>query len=431
MRKEAFFKIYNSEEFRQKALLWANGFTTFQYLSGNNHQNRFGVFPDLLAADAVSSFSSTSTNTFERLYNFHTEKKDFLFGHLCYDLKNELENLQSLHQDHIGFPLSFFFQPTHIIHFHKEGVTISSYDQPESVYATITETQLPQEEEYFSVNIKTRISRENYLKKIEKIKYHLLEGDIYELNFCMEFFAEEAQINPLAVFLKLNQLSPMPFASFYKVNHNYLLCCSPERFLKKDGDKLISQPIKGSARRDADSQKDELIKEELRNSEKERAENMMIVDLVRNDLARSSNAGTTTVEEFFGIYTYNHIHQMISTISSQIKDELPFTDAIKNAFPMGSMTGAPKIKAMELIETYEESRRGPFSGAVGFISPNQDFDFNVVIRSVFYNETTNYLSFQTGSAITYDSVAVKEYEECLLKAKAILQVLNVNINSII
>ncbi len=430
MRKEAFFKINNSEEFRQKALLWANSFTTFQYLSGNNHQNRFGVFPDLLAADAVSSISSTS-NTFEGLYNFYKEKKDFLFGHLCYDVKNELENLTSLHQDNIGFPLSFFFQPRHIIRFHKVGVTISSYDQPEQVYTTIAEIRLPQEEEYLSVNIKTCISREKYLKKIEKIKYHLLEGDIYELNFCMEFFAEEAQINPLAVFLKLNQLSPMPFASFYKVDYNYLLCCSPERFLKKDGGKLISQPIKGSARRDVDLNKDELIKEELRNSEKERAENMMIVDLVRNDLARSSKPGTTTVEDFFGIYTYNHIHQMISTISSEIKDELPFTDAIKNAFPMGSMTGAPKIKAMELIEAYEESRRGLFSGAVGFITPNQDFDFNVVIRSVFYNSAAKYLSFQTGSAITYDSVAEKEYEECLLKAKAILQALNANSNSAI
>jgi len=240
----------------------------------------------------------------------------------------------------------------------------------------------------------------------------------------MEFFAEQALINPISVFQKLNSLSPMPFASLYKLEHKYLICCSPERFLKKSGSRIISQPIKGTARRDVDPKKDEQIKEELQNSEKERAENMMIVDLVRNDLAHSSKPGTTKVEEFFGIYTYNQVHQMISTISSELKDGLAFTEAIKNAFPMGSMTGAPKIKAMELIETYEESRRGLFSGAVGYITPEQDFDFNVVIRSVLYNAATKYLSFQTGSAITYDSVAEKEYEECLLKAKAILQVLN-------
>ena len=422
MRKEVFFKIDSSEEFRQKALVWATSFNTFLYLSGNNHQNKFGVFPDLLAADAVSNFSST-VNTFEQLYNNSTEKKDFLFGHLCYDLKNEIEDLSSNHKDHLNFPLCYFFQPKHIIYFQNDGVTISS-DQPEEVYRAIINTELSEDVSHLAIEVKTRVSRENYLDKVEKIKHHLVEGDIYELNFCMEFFAEEAHIDPLSVFLKLNKLSPMPFASFYRVQDNYLLCCSPERFIKKEGSRLISQPIKGTARRDSDPVKDELIKEELRHSEKERAENMMIVDLVRNDLARSSKPGTTKVDELFEIYTYNQVHQMISTISSELKDGLPFTEAIKNASPMGSMTGAPKIKAMELIETYEESYRGLFSGAVGFITPQQDFDFNVVIRSVLYNSVNKYLSFQTGSAITYDSDAEKEYEECQLKAKAILQVLN-------
>jgi len=424
MRKEVFFKIKAIEEFRQKALAWANGFNAFLYLSGNNHQNRFGVFPNLLAVDTASSFSSTTNNSFEKLYEFSKEKKDFLFGHLSYDLKNEIEKLTSRHKDEIGFPSAFFFQPRHLIYFFKDEVSISSFDQPEEIYKAITETHLPQETAYVKPEIKTRISKQAYLEKVEKIRNHLLEGDIYELNFCMEFFAEQALINPISVFQKLNSLSPMPFASLYKLEHKYLICCSPERFLKKSGSRIISQPIKGTARRDVDPKKDEQIKEELQNSEKERAENMMIVDLVRNDLAHSSKPGTTKVEEFFGIYTYNQVHQMISTISSELKDGLAFTEAIKNAFPMGSMTGAPKIKAMELIETYEESRRGLFSGAVGYITPEQDFDFNVVIRSVLYNAATKYLSFQTGSAITYDSVAEKEYEECLLKAKAILQVLN-------
>jgi len=423
MRKEVFFKVDNFEEFRQKALVWANGYNAFLYLTGNNHQNRFGVFPELLAVEAVSSYASTTNNTFKELYNFFQERKDILFGHLNYDLKNEIEKLSSLHKDRVGFPPAFFFQPRHLIYFFKDEISISSFDKPEEIYKAIAETLLP-EEKNIKTEIRTRISKETYLEKVEKIRNHLLEGDIYELNFCMEFFAEHAQINPISVFNKLNNLSPMPFASLYKLNNNYLICCSPERFLKKSGNRLVSQPIKGTARRDTDPKKDEQIKEELQNSEKERSENMMIVDLVRNDLAHSSKPGTTKVQELFGIYTYNQVHQMISTISSELKDELPFTEAIRNAFPMGSMTGGPKIKAMELIETYEESRRGLFSGAVGYITPEEDFDFNVVIRSVLYNAASKYLSFQTGSAITYDSVAEKEYEECLLKAKAILQVLN-------
>jgi para-aminobenzoate synthetase component 1 len=158
-------------------------------------------------------------------------------------------------------------------------------------------------------------------------------------------------------------------------------------------------------------------------SEKEKAENLMIVDLVRNDLARSSKTGSVKVEELFGIYSFSQVHQMISTVSSQIKETTSAVEAIKNAFPMGSMTGAPKVMAMELIEKYENTKRGLYSGAIGYFAPNSDFDFNVVIRSIQYNESKQYLNFEVGSAITYDSDANLEYEECLLKAQAMMKAL--------
>ena len=204
------------------------------------------------------------------------------------------------------------------------------------------------------------------------------------------------------------------------------MCASPERFIKKEDKKLTSQPIKGTIRRGKSPEEDELLRDQLRNSEKERAENMMIVDLVRNDLARSCKPGSVVVEEMFGVYPFKYLFQMISTISGELREQVHFIDAIKNAFPMGSMTGAPKIKAMQLIEKYEVAKRGVFSGAVGYITPNGDFDFNVVIRSIFYNQLTSQLSFQAGSAITYDSIPEQEYDECMLKVKAILAILGLD-----
>jgi para-aminobenzoate synthetase component 1 len=239
----------------------------------------------------------------------------------------------------------------------------------------------------------------------------------------MEFFGAAA-IDPLQTYLALNERSAMPFSVFQRVYNQYLLCASPERFLKKTGLQLISQPIKGTARRGASPAEDAEIIKRLKNDEKEIAENMMIVDLVRNDLARSAVTGSVQVEEMFGVYTFPRLHQMISTISAVLRPGVSFTDAIKYAFPMGSMTGAPKIKAMELIDNYEDIRRGLYSGAVGYISPGGDFDFNVIIRSILYNETQRYVSFQVGSAITYDAVGEYEYDECLLKAKAMLEVLS-------
>jgi para-aminobenzoate synthetase component 1 len=215
----------------------------------------------------------------------------------------------------------------------------------------------------------------------------------------------------------------MPFSVYLKQQPRYVLGASPERFLKKTSNRLVSQPIKGTIRRGRTTTEDEALKLALRNSEKEQAENLMIVDLVRNDLARSAETGSVQVDELFGIYSFQQVHQMISTVSATARADASLAEILGNAFPMGSMTGAPKIRAMQRIDELEATRRGVFSGAIGYITPDGDADFSVVIRSVLYNATDQYASFMVGSAITYDADPEQEYAECLLKASAMRSVL--------
>lgn len=269
-----------------------------------------------------------------------------------------------------------------------------------------------------------RMEKADYLQIINQIKEHIKKGDCYELNFCQEFFAEQARIEPVDIYQKLSALSPNPFSVFYKLDHRYLLCASPERYMMRKGNRIWSQPIKGTAPRRLDNEKlDQEQKDELLKSPKQRSENVMVVDLVRNDLSKICEEGTVEVEELFGIYTYPQVHQMISTITGTLQPQLSFVDIVQATFPMGSMTGAPKKRVMQLIEQYEKTKRGLFSGAAGYIAPNGDFDFNVVIRSVLYNEETNYISYQVGGGITFQSDAEEEYEECMLKAMAMKAVL--------
>ena len=270
---------------------------------------------------------------------------------------------------------------------------------------------------------KASFTKEAYTTLVKTLRDHIKEGDCYEINLCQDFLGSFECIDPLNLYLRLNEVSPKPFSCFQKFDEQLIISASPERFLKKTGSKVISQPIKGTRPRFHDALLDKQQRDELRYSEKEMAENMMIVDLVRNDLARTAKTGSVKVEEMFGIYSFQQVHQMISTISATIKDDTHFVDVIKHAFPMGSMTGAPKVKVMELIEKYENAKRGAFSGAAGYISPEGDFDFNVLIRSLFIDIEKQLYSFFAGGAITYDSIPEEEYEECLVKTKAINQVL--------
>ena len=428
MRKHSFkYRLTDPEQFRKQALAWASDYSHCTYFNHNNvHKYPYGPFDEILAAGAQKVLTFNGSDDFEQLKQHYIQEKDWMIGYLAYDLKNQVEDLKSEHHDHVSFPDISFYIPEHLLFFKGDAVYIESNSLPSDIFETIHETALASTKTQ-KTNIEQRVSRQQYISTVNSLKNHILEGDIYEINYCMDFTALNTNIDPLQVYLKLTALSPTPFSAYHKFGYNYLICASPERFLKKQGQKLISQPIKGTAKRGVSSYEDEKIKQRLRTDEKELAENMMIVDLVRNDLSKSSKTGSVKVDEMFGIYTFKQLHQMISTVTSELSGDIHFVDAIKNAFPMGSMTGAPKIKVMQLIEQYESCKRGLYSGAMGYITPSGDFDFNVVIRSILYNAKTASLSFQVGSAITYDAQPELEYDECLLKAKAILETLDADI----
>lgn len=409
-------------------LNWGNLFNICAFL--DNHQYQLpGHQQECLAGfGRVREIRCTPGNnksSLEQLQQFLETTNDWCFGHLSYELKNEIEQLSSTHESKIGFPVLYFYVPKYVFQLNEQELSIGSFTNDHAiVFKDIIETPVEKKYAGSSVDVQERISKENYISAIKKIQQHILRGDCYELNYCMEFFAENAAIDPVNVYQSLTNISPNPFSAFYKVNHSYLLCASPERFLRKKGNEILSQPIKGTLKRDkTDTAEDELLKQQLYRSAKDRSENVMVVDLVRNDLSRVCKEGTVKVDELFGIYSFPQVHQMISSVSGKLKNDISFAEIIESTFPMGSMTGAPKRRVMQLIDEYEPMARGIFSGAVGYISPEKDFDFNVVIRSILYNAHTNYLSYLVGSGITWYSDAEKEYEECLLKAEAIRKVL--------
>lgn len=411
--------------FRRKALQWAASFDTLCYLDSNGFSDPYSKFNTLIAVGSHAELTANAGNAFDKLDEFRKSNSGWMTGFLGYDLKNEIEALTSTNPDGLKFPDLYFFVPEHLILIKGEEAEIIS-DNSGQVIKTIDEQDLPLYVQQSAVNLTPRFSRQEYIETVNKIKEHITRGDIYVTNFCQEFFAEDVDLDPLEIFTKLNEVSPNPFSTFFKWNGNYILGASPERFLAKRGNRLISQPIKGTAKRLDDIDADEQAKQTLRNHPKELQENVMVVDLVRNDLTRSAKPGTVKTEELFGIYSFKQVHQMISTVVCEIQDHLSNVQAIKNTFPMGSMTGAPKVSCMQLMEQYEHSKRGIYSGAIGYLSPDDDFDFNVVIRSLLYNSSNKYLSFHAGGAITYHAIAENEYEECLLKAQAVMEVLSGN-----
>ena len=273
------------------------------------------------------------------------------------------------------------------------------------------------------INVKSTISKEEYTEKINALKQHIQQGDIYEINYCITFEAHDVFINPFVIYQKLNFISKAPYSAFAKFDSQYIISSSPELFLSKKGNTLITKPIKGTAKRGLTPEEDLNIKQKLYNDLKERTENVMIVDVARNDFSRIAKKGTVHIEKLFDIETYQQVHQMVSTVTCELKENTSFNDIIAATFPMASMTGAPKISAMQLIDDYELHNRGPYSGALGYSDENGDFDLSVLIRSIFYDEQKKYLSFTVGSAITAMCNAEDEYEECLLKAKAMIEVL--------
>lgn len=420
------FPITDFLRTKQQVLSWCNQFSTCCFLDNHQYQFNHHSYECIAGAGAESFIEAAAGNALQQLQQYQQQHPGWLFGHLGYDLKNELEPLDSLNPDFIHFPDLFFFSPQTVLLLSQHELCIAGGSAENAVAAFVAITGMPVAEHTASaapIVFQQRFSRPAYIDTIEKLRQHILRGDCYEINFCQEFFAEDVAVDPLTVYQALSAVSPSPFAAFYKLQQKYLLCASPERYLKKEGDSIISQPIKGTARRNPqDGPADDASKAALYNSSKDRSENVMVVDLVRNDLSKICVEGSVKVNELFGIYSFPQVHQMVSTISGILPPGISFTEIIRKTFPMGSMTGAPKMKVMELIEKYETVKRGIFSGAAGYISPDGDFDFNVVIRSVLYNQSERYLSYLAGSGITFYSDAAAEYEECLLKAEAIKKV---------
>lgn len=422
--------IADISHFKNQVLHWSEQFREIVFLDSNSESNnqKYSNYDLVLAVDAFTSIKTDYVNSFQELHQYQSQSKDWLFGYLSYDLKNNLEDLNSNNFDGLQFPDLFFFQPKKIFLLKGNNLEIQYLrmcdDEIESDLEEIINNEIVHFESENLVAIQHRISKEKYLSKVTQMLHHIHLGNIYEANFCMEFFAENAQINPLEIYQKLNKISEPPFAVYFKNNSNYVMCASPERYLKKEDLKVISQPIKGTSRRFLYENEDELSKINLQNDQKERSENIMIVDLVRNDLSKTAIKGSVIVEELCQIYSFKQVHQMISTIISEVENTTSPVAVLQTTFPMGSMTGAPKISAMKIIEDLEETKRGLYSGAIGYFTPQNNFDFNVVIRSILYDSKSKYLSFSVGSAITSEAIPEKEYDECMLKAKALFEVLS-------
>lgn len=428
MRTSRTYPFDLTDATKERLLRWAKQFHEVVWLDSNHHTEKLSTYKAVLAVDELTSIKTEVGSAFETLDEYQKTTNDWLFGYLTYDLKNELEDLSSDNFDGLQFPDLFFFQPKKLFLFSEGQVEICYLnmvaDELESDWEDIMNGEREGEHTTeTAIRISLRTSRDSYFEKVNEMLARINRGDIYEANFCQEFFAEEAHIDPIKTFEHLNAISRAPFTTFFKHNSHYLLSASPERYLKKTGDQVISQPIKGTAKRGTNPRMDAAMAHQLRTDPKERSENIMITDLVRNDLSRIAEKGSVEVKELCKVYTFEQVHQLISTVACRVSKDVSPVDVIRNTFPMGSMTGAPKISAMQIIEALEDARRGLYSGTVGYFTPDGDMDFNVIIRSILYNASRAYVSFSVGGAITAQSTPENEYEECLLKAKAMREVL--------
>jgi len=429
LRIIASFPCRNAADFKSRLLHWIKNQEVAAFYDSNHFSSLPGITGqpyDWIAAAGVKQELTAGKHFLSGLETLEGIR-DWKFGLLSYDLKNETEKLTSANNDSLDFPAGYFFIPEVVIFCRKDVITIAIHEKkaegvsPEWLFNHICGFDPYPLQAPAGLAFSQRTGWQSYLEHAASLGFHIRRGDIYEVNYCLEFYAAAIQVDPVSLFLLLNRHVPSPFAAYFRIGQRYIMGASPERFLRREGEKLISQPMKGTVPRGVTREEDEVMKKELMNSEKEQAENVMIVDLVRNDLSRIAGKGSVKVEELFGVYSYPRVHQMISTVSCSVSSGKTFAEIIRATFPMGSMTGAPKVRAMELIEAHEEMKRGAFSGAVGYMDPDGNFDFNVVIRSFLYNEEKKYLSVMAGSALTSQAHPEKEYAECLLKAGYVIE----------
>lgn len=398
---------------------WLKAYEHFMWLDSGSHQGSH-----FIALGAEKLITGNGKNNASKLSAFLKANEAYAFGYFSYEWKNQLEKLQSENPEIIGSEDLHFFVPRVLLK--GDGAKWQIY----SALSEEDEIRLIKEIEAEHVSEPTKrssflplTSKSSYLSHLNDIKRHIQLGDVYELNYCQAFQALNCDLNPYETYFRLRNEIASPMSVFARFDSLYSLSVSPERFLKKQGRKITSEPIKGTIKRARDKKADDALKESLRNSLKDRSENLMIVDLVRNDLSRIAQKASVQVEELCAIYSFPNVHQMISRVSCLLDEKYDPIDVLAACFPMGSMTGAPKISAMKLIERHEDFKRGLYSGSMGYFSPEGDFDFNVLIRSLFYDSSKKTAMLAAGGAITILSDAEQEYQESLLKIEGIRQII--------
>lgn len=405
---------------KRQILLWCDQHSYCSFLD-SHHYSSPGEESRCLAAAGISQIFMAEGDPVN-LLRAAQKCNDWLFGHFSYHSFHSYHGIPQPNIPDQGFAGSLLFCPETVIEIIGNRLIISTQEpSAETIWNNIRQIDVtPLYQPLPNVQFNAELEPDMYIQKVEVLLDHIRRGDCYEINFCQEYFAYPVTIPALSTYIQLMEVSPNPFSCFYKNNGNYVLCASPERFLQKRGNQIRSQPIKGTIRRNiTNPEQDELLQQALLNSSKNQSENIMVVDLVRNDLSRICREGTVRVTELLGLHTFPQVHQLISTVEGELLPYTTLLDVLKATFPMGSMTGAPKKKVLELIEEYEFVPRGIYSGSIGYITPQKDFDWNVVIRSLVYLSSQEYLSYHVGGGITANSDPQQEWEECQVKARAI------------
>lgn len=351
---------------------------------------------------------------------------DWWFGHLAYGYKDRVEDLGSRHNDAFDWPLSHWFVPRWVIEW-REGeawLHANASDAEagvafaETMHATSAEPWVDALPEW-----RTMVDRGWYLGQADALLQHIQRGDIYEVNLCLAHEAQPAAFDPFRAFDALLLATAAPYAGFLRLGNRFALCCSPERFIAFDGNRMTGEPMKGTRPRGSTAGEDERLRAELAADPKERSENVMAVDVMRNDFSRVCVPGSVQVPELFAVRTQPRVHQLVSVVEGQRAAGCTPFDAVRAAFPAASMTGAPKISAMQLIDVHEAGARGLYSGAMGFFAPDGTGDLNVVIRTLLYDSASGRMSIPTGSALTAQCDPATEWEECMVKFNSIAHAL--------
>jgi len=378
---------------------------------------------DALLAEGIEDYFVVDTGAtvdWEALNTWLTAQRDWVFGWVGYDVRRSVERFATEHITPSTFPQLLLVRPKNLFKLKGDSIEVVKGEWSSELDCWLDMAPLGASD---GIELKPLVTREDYDQQFASLMHEIAVGNVYELNYCLPFEAHTRLNDPIATWKKIYARTQAPFATFARFNQFHVLCASPERYLKRLGNEVVSQPIKGTVRRGSTPLEDEQLKLELVRSKKERAENVMIVDLVRNDLSRCAIRGSVQVEELFGVHSFKTVHHLVSTIRCTVQEDTSWVDLIRATFPMGSMTGAPKVSAMNLISSHESTERGIYSGSIGYIEPNGDFDFNVVIRSLQYDEASAHVSCHVGGAITALCNAEAEYNECLLKVEAVLSAL--------